>query len=219
MDYQYINYDIIEEAFMNAESKDQLYQIFVASATGKLRNDVTLMNQNNLPETLKKIPESLSLTQEKALTLIISLHNLMMQYMALCVPTQDETVLAEKLPEAMQKQVKTFLFKQMRAAAPLTKNYVQDQFTGTSKMVDFDWRLDFKISSKQQERMKQPVLYVKLELDKSQKTEQDGAGSNEHQDVLFQVSKGQLKNIIDNFEDINQTLSGLAETMGGGQAD
>ena len=134
---------------MNAESKDQLYQIFVASATGKLRTDVTQMNSENLPDSLKKIPEQLNLSQEKALTLIVSLHNLLMEYMALCVPTQDETLLADKLPETMQKQVKTFLFKQMRQCAPLTKTYVQDQFTGTAKMVDFDWRLDFKVSSKQ----------------------------------------------------------------------
>ena len=36
-------------------------------------------------------------------------------------------------------------------------------------MLDFDWRLDFKVASKQQERMKQPVLYVKMELDQVQK--------------------------------------------------
>ena len=58
--------------------------------------------------------------------------------------------------------------------------------------------------------MKQPILYVKMELD------QNGSGAQtQNQDVLFQVSKGQLKSIIDNFEDINQQLSGLAETMGG----
>jgi hypothetical protein len=58
----------------------------------------------------------------------------------------------------------------MRKVAPLMKSYVQDQFTGTNKLQDFDWRLDFKISSKNQERMKQPVLYVKMELE----------GSNNH---------------------------------------
>ena len=31
-------------------------------------------------------------------------------------------------------------------------------------MEDFDWRLDFKVYSKQQERMKQPMLYVKMDL-------------------------------------------------------
>jgi hypothetical protein len=32
-------------------------------------------------------------------------------------------------------------------------------------MRDFDWRLDVKTASKNQERMKQPVLYVKLDLE------------------------------------------------------
>ena len=55
----------------------------------------------------------------------------------------------------------------MRELAPLTKQFIQDDFTGTSKLMDFDWRLDFKVSSKQQERMKQPILYVKMELDQA----------------------------------------------------
>ena len=53
-----------------------------------------------------------------------------------------------------------------------------------------------KISSKQQERVKQPVLYVEMDLE------------NQEQ-VLFQVSKGQLKEILNNFEIINQQLSSL----------
>ena len=53
-----------------------------------------------------------------------------------------------------------------------------------------------KISSRQQERVKQPVLYVEMDLE------------NQEQ-VLFQVSKGQLKEILNNFEIINQQLSSL----------
>ncbi len=33
------------------------------------------------------------------------------------------------------------------------------------KLRDFDWRLDVKIASKTQERLKQPVLYVKLDME------------------------------------------------------
>ena len=47
------------------------------------------------------------------------------------------------------------------------------------------------MSSKSQERMKQPVLYVQMDIEDSK-------------DVTFEVSKGQLKGIIDNFEVINQ---------------
>jgi hypothetical protein len=50
--------------------------------------------------------------------------------------------------------------------------------------------------------MKQPVLYVQLDVQDSK-------------DVTFEVSRGQLKGILDNFEVINQQLSGLAQTMGG----
>ena len=76
----------------------------------------------------------------------------------------DETILLAVFPEEFKKSLKSFLFKAMREVAPLTKTYIQDQFTGTSKLQDFDWRLDFKVSSKQQLRMKQPVLYVNLDL-------------------------------------------------------
>ena len=127
----------------------------------------------------------------------------------------DETILSEKFPPEFQKGLKSFLFKAMRKVAPLMKSYVQDQFTGTSKMQDFDWRLDFKVSSKSQERMKQPVLYVKMELDQNNQQ----VGQAAEQDVIFEVSKGQLKGLIDSFEVINQQLSGLAETMGGQAAE
>ena len=33
-------------------------------------------------------------------------------------------------------------------------------------MRDFDWRMDVKISSKDSDRLKQPVLYVKMDLEK-----------------------------------------------------
>ena len=44
-------------------------------------------------------------------------------------------------------------------------------------------------------------------------------GQAAEQDVIFEVSKGQLKGLIDSFEVINQQLSGLAETMGGQAAE
>ena len=50
---------MIEEAFLAAESKDQLYAIFMASAQGKLDSDVSMMKGDNLPDALKKIPSTL----------------------------------------------------------------------------------------------------------------------------------------------------------------
>jgi len=76
----------------------------------------------------------------------------------------DENVLAAKFPLTFKKQLKTFLFKMMREIAPRTKKYFQDEFSSLPKMRDFDWRLDVKIASKSQERMKKPMLYVKLDI-------------------------------------------------------
>ena len=70
----------------------------------------------------------------------------------------------------------------MRAVAPLTKSYIQEQFTSTSKLDDFDWRLDFKISSKNQERIKQPVLYVKMDTHDGNN---EAKRQTPHQEVMF----------------------------------
>ena len=54
----------------------------------------------------------------------------------------------------------------LRENAPAAKKYFQDEFSsGLQKLRDFDWRLDVKISSKTQERVKQPVLYVEMDLE------------------------------------------------------
>jgi hypothetical protein len=70
-------------------------------------------------------------------------------------------------------------------------------------LVDFDWRLDVKISSKQDERLKQPMLYVKMDLEDDTKA----SGPDARQEVLFQVSKGQLGEILSHFETINEQLA------------
>merc|ERR1712216_896927 len=67
-----------------------------------------------------------------------------------------EAPLAEAFPEEFDKSLKKFLFKKMREAAPLCKEHIADSFTGTSRLEDFDWRLDFKVSSKAQARVRQP---------------------------------------------------------------
>ena len=122
---------MVEEAFLAAESKDQLYAIFMASAQGKLDSDVSMMKGDNLPDALKKIPSTLQISNEKALILIVSLHNLLKEYIATSM--LDETILAEKFPPEFKKQLKSFLFKNMREVAPIAKTFIQDQFTGTSK--------------------------------------------------------------------------------------
>ena len=207
MDTQSINFAIIEEAFSAAESKEQLYAIFVASASGKLDSELAVVKGANMPEVLKQLPQTLGISNEKTAILVMSLHNLLKQYIATSMA--DETVLANAFPENFKKSIKSFLFKAMREVAPLTKTYIQDQFTSTQVLEDFDWRLDFKVQSKQQDRMKQPNLFVKLDLQGGNQ-QLNGQANKE---VLFQMSKGQLQTIIENFEVINQQLSGLTETI------
>ena len=95
--------------------------------------------------------------------LILSLHALMKEYIG--VGMEDEEGLASRFPPTFNKKIMSFMFKTMRSVAEQTKGYLQDQFTNLPKMVDFDWRLDVKVSSKSAERTKQPILYVKMDLE------------------------------------------------------
>jgi hypothetical protein len=80
MDTSNINFAIIEEALQGAESKEQLYSIFTASATGKLDSEATVNKGDNLPNVLKTVPTTLGISNEKTNILILSLHNLLKQY-------------------------------------------------------------------------------------------------------------------------------------------
>jgi hypothetical protein len=94
----------------------------MASATGKVDSELSTLKGENLPEALQKLPSTLGISNEKALILIVSLHNLLKEYIATSM--QDETILAEKFPADFKKQLKSFLFKNMREVAPLTKTYI-----------------------------------------------------------------------------------------------
>ena len=93
----FVNFTVIEEAFQAAESKDQLYAIFVASATGKLDSEISMTKSDNLPSVLKSVPKTLNISNEKAAILIMSLHALLKQYIATSMA--DENVLAAAFPE------------------------------------------------------------------------------------------------------------------------
>ncbi len=101
MDYNKINYQVVEEAFMNAESKEYIQQIFEAVATNILDSEVYTMKSENLPQSLKTIPKILGITNDKALILILSLHNLMKEYIGTSM--LDENVLAGKFPPTFKK--------------------------------------------------------------------------------------------------------------------
>ena len=165
MEHNKINYQVIEDCLLAAESMDYIEAIFKASATTSLDSEITTLKSENLPASLKSIPATLSITNEKALVLISSLHNLMKEYIG-SGSMLDENILAGKFPGTFKKKLKGVLFKLLREHAPAAKKYMQDEFSsGLQKMRDFDWRLDVKISSKQQERVKQPVLYVEMDLE------------------------------------------------------
>jgi len=92
----------------------------------------------------------------------------------------------------------------MREISVTAKQFIQDEFTCLPKLREFDWRLDVKISSKQSDRLKQPTLYVKMDLDSGTQNDDSGLGTSQQaSQVLFQVSKGQLKELLNNFESIN----------------
>ena len=138
-----------------------------------------MLKPDTLPPSLRTLTQSLSITNEKALVLILSLHALLKEYIA--VGMNDESEIASKFPEDFPKKIKTFLFKMMREVAEPSKVYLQDQFTSLPKLRDFDWRMDVKISSKQEDRIKVPTLYMQMDLQKDQAQ----SGESQDQQVMF----------------------------------
>ncbi len=144
----------------------------MASAGSLLDSELKVIRSDDLPGVLKTMPTTLQITNEKAVVLILSLHSLLKDYIA-----NDEETVVSRFPEKFSKKLKVVLFKMMREVSEQAKQYYRDEFTCLPKLKEFDWRLDVKISSKESDRLKQPILYVKMDLEKSD-------------EVLFQVSKG-----------------------------
>ena len=53
MDITGVNFAVMEEALQAVESKEQLYSIFTASATGKLDSEANMMEYRSIPNVLK----------------------------------------------------------------------------------------------------------------------------------------------------------------------
>ena len=168
MELNKVNYQVIEDCLLAADTKELLEAIFKACATLSLDSELTCLKGENLPQVLRSLPATLQVSNDNALVLIQSLHNLMKEYIG-SGAMLDENILASNFPATFKKQLKSFLFKMLREHAPASKKYLQDEFSsGLQKLREFDWRLDIKISSKQQERVKQPVLYVEMDLEKQE---------------------------------------------------
>jgi len=178
MEFNKINFKVIEDCFKQAESRELLYNIFIASSQNMTDSEVKVLKPDSLPGLLRQLPSQLEITNEKAVMLILSLHALMKEYIA--VGMQDEESLASRFPSTFNKKIMSFMFKTMRSCAEDCKQYYQDQFTNLPRMVDFDWRLDVKISSKSAERLKQPILYVKMDLEDAA-----AASGEQNKEVLF----------------------------------
>ena len=113
----------------------------------------------------------------------------------------DDDQFNSKIPEgALSPTGKVALMQIIRATHFYTKHYLQTEFSALPPLEDFDWRLDVKVSSKNQERMKKPTLYMKLHI-------------KEKEDVLFEMNKEQLKDVLTQFDSINQQLSALTGTQ------
>ena len=67
MEYNKINFQVLEECLIAAESKEQIQSVFIASATNILDSEIFLLKSDNLPQTLKTIPKIMNISNEKAL--------------------------------------------------------------------------------------------------------------------------------------------------------
>ena len=122
MELNKVNYQVIEECLLAAESKEFLEQVFTASATLALDSELACLKGENLPAVLKAVPATLGVPNDKAQVLILSLHNLMKEYIG-SGAMLDENILAAKFPATFKKQLKSFLFKMLREHAPACKRY------------------------------------------------------------------------------------------------
>ena len=122
MELNKINYAVMEECLLAADSKELLEEIFRASATLSLDSERATLKGENLPAVLRQLPAKLGVPNDKALVLVASLHNLMKEYIG-SGAMLDENILASKFPATFKKQLKVFLFKMLREHAPASKKY------------------------------------------------------------------------------------------------
>ena len=118
MEYNKVNYDLIQECLGACESKEAMFQLFTACAASLLDSELRVLKADNLPGVLKTMPGSLGISNEKAVTLIFSLHALLKEYLSM-----DEESMLARFPEAFNKKMKTALFKMMREVSASSKKH------------------------------------------------------------------------------------------------
>ena len=77
MEFNKINFTVIEECLSACESKEAIYNVFMASATNLLDSELKVVKADCLPAVLRTLPATLGITNEKAVGLILSLHALL----------------------------------------------------------------------------------------------------------------------------------------------
>jgi hypothetical protein len=70
MDFNKINFEVIEEALLGSDSKEYITSVFTSAAINSLDTEIMTMNADNMPANLKAIPKTLNISNEKALTVI-----------------------------------------------------------------------------------------------------------------------------------------------------
>ena len=83
MEFNKVNFQVIEECFSSSESKEAIFNVFTASSAYILDSEIKVLKPDTLPPSLRKLPETLGITNEKALVLILSLHALLKEYIAI----------------------------------------------------------------------------------------------------------------------------------------
>ena len=68
MEFYLVNFEVIEEAFMSAESKEKNKTVFLAIATSSLDSEVKCLNSDNLPASLRNLPKVLNISNDRAIT-------------------------------------------------------------------------------------------------------------------------------------------------------
>ena len=71
MEFNPINFEVLEECLMAAESKEYLQTVFTSLPIYSLDSEIFTVTSDNLPQNLKNLPKTLGVSNEKALTVRI----------------------------------------------------------------------------------------------------------------------------------------------------
>ena len=82
MEFNKVNFGVVEDCLSLCESKEVIYNIFVTAATCMLDSELKTLKSDELPQVLKTLPQTLGITNEKAVVFILSLHALMKDYLS-----------------------------------------------------------------------------------------------------------------------------------------